>query len=729
MKVKQKLFFGLVLLCGLLTLVASFGIWHAMESGERPWDGRLLKIAAALLAFVGCYVLMARSITGTISSLMTAVDEFGKGNLQYRIGSERKDELGDLARAFDRMGEELERSVEQIAREVADRERAEAVAQESRQFLESALAQSPSGILIAGAPDFSIRFANDAALDLLGIKHRVWGSSASAIRANHCAMFLPDGSLCSPELHPVSRAMLHGEVVNDQEMIVRDSNGTRRWVSASATPLHDADGKIAAGTLVLHDVTERKRMMERVQEMAFHDPLTGLANRASILNSMQKSIDRDDGEHYALLFMDFDRFKLINDSLGHDVGDELLREIAHRIRGAIRANDEVIIPARLGGDEFVVWLDKLASLDDATIVAERLLEILSKSYELRGQTVFSTASIGVVTSEHHFESALEMLRDADLAMYKSKADGKARYTVFDKGLRDHVQNRLQLENDMRVGITRDEFFLEFQPIVSLKTGRIDGAEALARWNHPQRGMIGANEFIPIAEETGMIVPIGDRIINEACRHLALWNSTIKPGEKPLCVHVNVSRLQLLLPDLVNVVKHSLAEHFVLPGCLHLEVTETAIIDNPKSMIARLQELRRMGVKIDIDDFGTGYSSLSCLHQFPIDYLKLDRSFIANVKDTPELAALLTAVVTLADHLGLKVVAEGIEDVDQLQKLKALGCDYGQGFLFAMPMSSDGIVQFVKTSIDVTSGQKKPAPRNSLIDLPIHNNTAIQMPSN
>ncbi len=362
---------------------------------------------------------------------------------------------------------------------------------------------------------------------------------------------------CPPQLHPLTRALDLGEIVKEEDFSVRDGEGVVHWVSASAAPLYNTDGEIVAGVLALHDVTERRRMLQRLRDLAFYDPLTGLANRASIIDTMQSSIDRRESNHYALLFLDFDRFKLINDSLGHDVGDELLREIGNRICGAVRVRDEVISPARLGGDEFVVWLDNLNCVEDAMIIADRLLNVLSKSYDLGGQTICSTASIGVVTSEHQYDSALEMLRDADLAMYKSKADGKARYTVFDSGLRDRVQNRLQLENDMRAGIARDEFFLEFQPIISLETGQVEGAEALARWMHPTKGKIDADEFISIAEETGMIVPIGDRIVNEACRHLAQWQRLLGPTDGPIAVHVNVSRLQLLLPDLVKVVERAI----------------------------------------------------------------------------------------------------------------------------------------------------------------------------
>lgn len=691
MRIGEKLFLGLMLIGGLVTLVTIIGLGLSVQIAT-PLLG--------LLSAVALFLAIKRSVAGPIQSLIAAADQFGNGNFQYRIASHRNDELGELSHAFDRMGEDLDRYSRQIAKVVAEREQAEEAARAARKLLETGLEQCPSGILIAGAPDLVIRFANHAALKLYGRDKLETDDEASTLRVEHWEMHFPDGSPCPPEQLPLARAVQGGETVCDDELIIRDRDGNVHWISANASPLRDATGQIAAGIMVFHDVTERRLMMEQMQAIAFHDPLTGLANRASILASIQHAIDRGNGNHFALLFMDFDRFKLINDSLGHEFGDELLRKIAQRVRGVLRATDETMIPARLGGDEFVVLLDDLHSVDDGITIAERLLDALSQSYDLGGQMVSSTVSIGVVTSEHQFTSAIDMLRDADLAMYKSKADGKARYTVFDSVLRDKVQHRLQLENDMRAGMARNEFVVEFQPIISLETGLMEGAEALARWMHPQRGMIGADEFIHVAEETGMIVPIGDRIINEACRHLAQWHRAPRAPADLIRAHVNVSRLQLLLPDLLDVVQRALDEHGVPAECLHLEVTETIIMDNPEKVIARLTALREMGVKINIDDFGTGYSSLSCLHEFPIDYLKLDRSFIANVKNTPELAALLTAVVTLADHLRLKVVAEGIEDFDQVAKLKSLGCQYGQGYLFARPMSAEEVEALVGSTFQL-----------------------------
>jgi diguanylate cyclase (GGDEF)-like protein/PAS domain S-box-containing protein len=436
---------------------------------------------------------------------------------------------------------------------------------------------------------------------------------------------------------------------------------------------------------IVRDITEQKRLMEQLHERAFNDALTGLPNRATILRRIQDAIDRNDG-HMALLFLDFDRFKLINDSLGHDVGDALLREIARRLRNGLQKTD-CATPARLGGDEFVVLLEKLNSPAEAISIAERLLNVLAESYRLGDHTVYSSASIGVVTSEHSFDSASDMLRDADLAMYEAKMAGKARYAVFDQTLCEKAQARLRIESELRNIVERNELRLVYQPIVSLETGRMVGVEALLRWIHPVRGPVSPAEFITIAEETGIIVPIGSWAIDEACRQFAEWQRSLPPEHRPACVHVNVSRKQLLSPTLVECVGESLARHAVPPECLHLELTESMIMDDPKFTVAVLHELRRLGVKIDMDDFGTGYSSLSCLQEFPIDVLKIDRAFIRNLNRVRDFAALLHAVLTLADNLDLQVVAEGIEDAAQLALLQGLGCAYGQGYFFAKPMSA------------------------------------------
>jgi len=451
---------------------------------------------------------------------------------------------------------------------------------------------------------------------------------------------------------------------------------------------------------VIRDVTERKRMMGRLEELAYNDVLTGLPNRAAILNSIQHAIDRDVDGCLALLFLDFDGFKLINDSLGHDLGDQMLKQIANRLRQGLRTGDR-IQPARLGGDEFVVLLQDVDGAVDAIAVAERILNLTSQSFTLDGHTVYSTASIGIVTSEHRYATASEMLRDADLAMYEAKAAGKGRYSVFNARMRERARARLCIENELRDAVSKGELILVYQPIMSLETGRIEGVEALLRWNHPRRGLLAPGEFISVAEETGLIIPIENWGIEEACRQFRVWQRSLG-ARSPRCVHVNLSRRQLLLPNLVNFIADVLAKHEVAAECLHVEVNENGIMQDPNGATRKLHDLQALGAKIDMDDFGTGCSSLSCLHEFPIDVLKIDRAFVANASRGRNFAALLHAIVTLADHLSMQVVAEGIEDADQLSFLQALGCEFGQGYFFSQPLSPSEFEDFVASNAPLTA---------------------------
>ena len=439
----------------------------------------------------------------------------------------------------------------------------------------------------------------------------------------------------------------------------------------------------------------------QLQELAYNDSLTHLPNRASILRSIQSEIDRGPGNRFALLFLDLDRFKVVNDSFGHEVGDELLREIAQRLRRTLRATD-TILSARLGSDEFVVLLSDLSNWKDAILVTERILQTISESYQLQGHTVHTTASIGIVTSDPGYNVASDMLRDADLAMDEAKAAGKACYAVFEQSIREREQARHRIENELRQTVARSNFKLTYQPIVSLESGDLEGFESLIRWEHPELGLIGPDEFIPVAEDTGLIISIGQWALDEACRQLAEWRQMLGANAPP-CIHVNVSRRQLLLPDLVKIVEQTLKKHALPPGCLHLEVTESMIMHDPALTVATLQKLRDLGVKIDMDDFGTGYSSLSCLHEFPIDVLKIDRSFVVNVKRVRDFAALLQAVLTLAENLGMQVVSEGIEDTDQLATLQAMGCEFGQGYFFSKPMNADDARNYIMARAGLTSG--------------------------
>ncbi|MFH1302451.1 MAG: EAL domain-containing protein, partial [Planctomycetota bacterium] len=472
-----------------------------------------------------------------------------------------------------------------------------------------------------------------------------------------------------------------GEICN------RTKNGDLYWVDTTIVPLLNQLGKVGGYLTLRIDISEQKDLVERLQQLAHHDPLTGLPNRVAILESIQKVIDLRSGKHFALLFMDIDRFKLINDSLGHDVGDKLLQEFATRLRKSVRAAD-MIQAARLGGDEFVVLLDNISDPHDATLVAKRLMKTLAQPYELGGYTIYSKASVGIVTSEHLSETASEMLSNADMAMYEAKAAKMDCPIVFDRVLRDKAQKRLYIENELRDVIARNELKLFYQPIVELESGAVKGVEALIRWFHLESGLISPDEFIPVAEEMGMIIPIGNFVIDEACRQLGAWRKSL--GENaPANLHVNVSRKQLEHPTLVTIVKQAIQKHQIPPDCLHLEVTESIIMHDRKTSIETLNQLKKLGVHIDVDDFGTGYSSLSCLGDFPIDVLKLDREFIKK-SDRSREVMLIHALIILAEKLGLEVIAEGIETPEQLALLRKLGCGYGQGFFFSKPLSAEDV---------------------------------------
>lgn len=476
-----------------------------------------------------------------------------------------------------------------------------------------------------------------------------------------------------------------GEICN------RAKDGNFYWVDTTIVPMFNEQGKIKGYLALRIDISEQRRLLDSLHQLAHRDALTGLPNRAAILQSIQTVINRKSTNHFALLFMDFDRFKLINDSLGHDVGDKLLEAVADRLRKAVRSTDS-IQAARMGGDEFVVLLDNLSAPEDAVRVAERLQKDLAIPYQLGGYTIYSSASIGIVTSEHLADTASEMLSNADLAMYEAKAAKVDRPIVFDQVLRDKAQKRLYIENELRDVISRDELTLFYQPIVDLESGEFRGVEALIRWFHPESGMIPPDEFISIAEEMDLIIPVGNFVLNEACRQLNQWRKTLGPLA-PANLHVNVSRKQLEHPTLVTVVKNVLRKYEIPPECLHLEVTESIIMHDREISVSTLNELKKLGVNIDVDDFGTGYSSLSCLCDFPIDVLKLDREFVKK-SDRDREVMLIEALIILAEKLGLEVIAEGIENAEQLALLQALGCRLGQGYFFSKPLIAADLEQAI-----------------------------------
>ena len=469
-------------------------------------------------------------------------------------------------------------------------------------------------------------------------------------------------------------------------------NGNRIWIDTTIIPVF-SDSKELIGYFAFGFEIFQKIQSTPETKSNRRDSLTGLLDRASFLEAVQHSIDKN-SENYALLLIDLDRFKLINDSFGHEVGDKLLIEMAQRIEQGICACCSTKV-ARLGGDEFAIYAEGFESHETTRALADRLFQAFTNGFEMNGISVHPTISIGIATNKEGYTSALKLLSDADFAMYEAKRSGRNCFIAFDPSLREKTENRIRIESDLRNASSRKEFFLKYQPIVSLETGALEGVESLIRWNHPTRGTISPDEFIPIAEETGLIVPIGEWVIDEACRQFVAWQNSLGLNA-PGCIHVNVSRRQLVSPDLVEFVKMKLAEHEMPAECLHLEVTESTMMNDMSTAVDKLGALQSLGIKIDMDDFGTAYSSLSCLHEIPVNVLKIDRGFVARVNERRDLAALLHAMATLADNLGLEVVAEGIEDADQVALLQSLGCQYGQGFFFAKPISPKEIEEFIST---------------------------------
>ena len=457
--------------------------------------------------------------------------------------------------------------------------------------------------------------------------------------------------------------------------------------------VHDFETRVVAAgcddvLVIVRNNTERKALERQLAHQAFHDPLTGLPNRALFTDRLEHALTRAPrrGVLVAVLFLDLDRFKAVNDSLGHDVGDQLLVGIAGLLRACVRGGDTV---ARLGGDEFTVLLEDLAAPGDASHVAERIMAAMQKPFALGGQELSVSASLGVALSTGH-GTPDELLRDADAALYRSKNRGKARYEVFDATMQARAVERVRLENDLRHGIERGDLRVYYQPMVDLATGRIAGVEALARWQHPTRGFLPPDDFIPLAEESSLILPLSRWVLAESCRQAAAWTARY-PNQPPVVVSVNLSVRQFQHPALAEEVRRALRESALDPRCLQLEITESMMMETGEATGAILRDLKALGVRLSIDDFGTGYSNLGYLKRFPVDSVKIDRSFVAGLGRAGEGDGnVVQALVGLAHSLGMSVVAEGVETPAQRDELRAAGCELGQGYYFSRPLPAGGV---------------------------------------
>jgi diguanylate cyclase (GGDEF)-like protein len=424
------------------------------------------------------------------------------------------------------------------------------------------------------------------------------------------------------------------------------------------------------------------------EHQALHDALTGLPNRALFKDRVEHALARvgRQGRPIAVLFLDLDRFKSVNDRSGHAVGDQLLRRVGSRLLTCARESDTV---ARLGGDEFAILLEDVHDTRDAVYSARRILEALEAPFKLRDKQVAIGASIGIGLGTPGHQGYETLIRNADVAMYAAKRAGRGRYALFEAGMHDALVQRLKLEEDLRIAVEREEFLVQYQPIVALDQGRLVGVEALIRWRHPERGIVSPSEFITAAEDTGLIVPMGRWMLMEACRQARLWQDE-HPDRPPLRVSVNLSPMQLQHQQIVQDVADALEQSALNPRDLQLEVTESVLMEETDANIATLERLKTLGVSLAIDDFGTGYSSLSYLRRFPIDVVKIDKTFIDGITDGPEASALARAIINLGQTLHLRTVAEGIEQAAQYAELRELGCDLGQGYHFARPLPAEGI---------------------------------------
>jgi diguanylate cyclase (GGDEF)-like protein/PAS domain S-box-containing protein len=581
--------------------------------------------------------------------------------------------------------EQTQRHVEELSHYIAEQERISKALQESEEHFRNAFDYAAIGMALV-SPEGRWLQVNHSLCGIVGYtEEELLSTDFQTITHPH------DLETITVQI----RKLLDGKLQNYQmEQRYFHKSGHAVWVLLSISLVRDAQ-EDKSGHLIfqIQDITDRKRAEERLLHDAFHDALTGLPNRALFMDHLRLAVDRTkrrQARQFAVLFLDLDRFKVVNDSLGHMVGDQLLIGIARRLEKSLRPGDSV---ARLGGDEFTVLLEDISDVSEATAVAERLQKELSRPFNLGGHEVFTTVSIGIAPSTIGYDRPENFLRDADTAMYCAKTLGKARHEVFDKNMHARAMNQLQLETDLRRALEREEFFIHYQPIVSLETGRIVSFEALVRWQHPERGIIPPSKFIPVAEETGLIVPLGGWVLRESCRQMREWQM-LHPTNPLLSISVNLSGKQFAQPDLIDQIKQALKETGLAPSSLKLEITESVVMENIETATEMLKQLRALGVELSIDDFGTGYSSLSYLHRFPIDTLKIDRSFVTQMSDNNENTEIVRTIIMLARNLDMNVVAEGVETEPQLAQLMTLGCQCAQGYLFSKPTDTAAVTQLL-----------------------------------
>jgi diguanylate cyclase (GGDEF)-like protein/PAS domain S-box-containing protein len=664
-----------------------------MEHIEANTRTTILLCLATLVITTVTGVFAAHWITQPITRLSKASKEIAHGKLDQTVAVEGIQELRVLAEAHNQMAAQLQESFaellktnKQLEAEIAERKQVEKALRMSERRFRLAIDRIPHPFVIYDA-ERRLQFVNTFGIDRSGY-------SEEALIGRRDEELFPD-EVTNTYL-PLLQKTIETRTIKTGECKI-DLPGGPFTIIVTYIPLLNEQGEIYQILGHTHDITERKRIEEQLSYNAFHDTLTGLPNRAFFIERLKYAIElakRQENYLFAVLFIDLDRFKVINDSLGHIMGDQFLLIIANRLKTCLRPTD---ISARFGGDEFTILLEQIQDISDAIKIAERIQQELLLPIELDGQEVFATASIGIaLSSMADYNHPEELLRDADTAMYRAKALGKARYELFNSEMYADALARLQLETDLRRAIERQEFRVYYQAIVSLSSGSILGFEALLRWHHPERGLLNPTEFIPLAEETGLIIEIGTWILHEACRQMKAWQLSENSNflEK---IIVNLSLKQFSRSDLTQQIQQVLQSTGLDPRSLVVEITESVIMENSDETTTTLLQLRALGVEISIDDFGTGHSSLGRLYSFPINLLKIDKSFVSPVDTSSRNLEIMEIIVTLAHKLGVNVTAEGVETKEQLAFARKLNCEYAQGYLFSQPLNSSDATALILTN--------------------------------
>ncbi|MDO8456956.1 MAG: EAL domain-containing protein [Burkholderiaceae bacterium] len=632
----------------------------------------------------------AESTNATYRSLLSSHNQTGRWNGD--VQSRRKDgslywERQVASTLRDANGKPTHLIV--VKEDVSDRKVRRADYAQTRHLLEKALASSSNGIMItrSDADDHSIVYVNPAF-------ERITGYRADEVIGLE-GRFLVRDDLAQPELEHI-RSALRGKREGQATLRNYRKDGSLFWNELHIAPVRDLTGGATTHFVsVINEVSERVRYQHALEYQANHDSLTGLANRNLLNDRIEQAIAwaKRNGHVIGVMLLDLDHFKLINDASGHSAGDALLKEVAHRLTACVRETDTV---ARLGGDEFVIILTDLPQPGDVDRIAEKILSTLSRPTEVVGRDVFVTASIGVSLYPRDGDHGEILLRYADMAMYRVKEHGRNSVRQFVPEMGSTAISRLDMEAAMRRGLERGEFVLHYQPKIDLTTLNIVGAEALVRWQHPQIGLVHPIEFIRMAEETGLILPLGEWVLAEACRQQVLWR---QQGAAPLKIAINMSARQFRQEDLAERIAAVFTSTGADPTQFILELTESMVMHDVDSTLVSLRALKTLGVSLSLDDFGTGYSSLSYLRRFPIDELKIDRSFINDIHTNPDDAAIAGAIVAMARSLGLSVVAEGVEKQEQSDLLAALGCNQVQGYFYARPMTASAIAERLQESLE------------------------------